>query len=109
MQDKIEFNNEIRFGHKDDDIDGLIMWIGDEANYKWKLIFPAFFGMMPAPPTICYLPEWIFERTESRRKSRQTFQVLADLEFLFHMHDKCGNTHNRVMRHGEVVLDLPCC
>lgn len=102
-------NNDVPFGHTNDINGDIAMYIGDETDYKWKLIFPVFFGALPAPPTICYLPEWIFERTESHRKAREKFQILADLEFLFHIHDKCGNTHNRVMHHGEVVLDLPCC
>ena len=105
----ISFNYNVPFGHYEDSKNGIVMWIGDKENYKWKLDFPAYFGMPPAPPIVCYVPEWIFERKDEIRTARDKFKYLADLGFVFHIHDKCCNTHNRIIRHGNVVLDLPCC
>ena len=102
-------NYDIPFGHYDDVQYGVVMYVGNKKYYKWKFSFPAYFGTPPSPPTVCYVPEWIFDRKEELRSARDKFKYLADLEFVFHAHDKCGNTHNRIMRHGNTILDLPCC
>ena len=102
---ELEFG--IPFGHRDNSATGgILMWVGDQNESRWQLDFPLSFG---SPTTRCYLPPWIFTPGEIYAKARQTFFVLADLEFQGHDHEDCGGTHNRIVRHGEVVLDVPCC
>ena len=103
----------IPFGHTENPATGGIqMWVGDENESRWRLEFPSELarGYFPTPPTVCYIPTWIFEVAPRRaKKARQDFGILADLEFQNHNHENCGDIHNRIVRHGVVVLDVPCC
>ena len=37
------------------------------------------------------------------------FRDLADLEFLAHACGRCGGEHRIIVRHGQRLVDLPCC
>lgn len=95
----------VMLGH---DMDTWRMVVGNPDDYQWKLEFPMG-AFPPTPPTTCYVPGNIFERTDHGRDVRQTFTLLADIEWLFHDCDSCGGRHEIAVRNKDVLIDLPCC
>ena len=84
------------------------MVVGNPDDYQWQCEFQSGY-FPPSPPTTCYIPGDVFDRTDHGSEVRQTFALLADIEWLSHDCDLCGGSHDIAVRYGVRLIDKPCC